>query len=217
MKLSALLIAAMLVPLARAHEPKKSVQQEMEPPIADVYSTANVRSATLATTFTKKAAELNNRRAALIEEGKKIDEIALSEKWKNSHIPIKVPETDSNGRFSGYRYVMPLQPPIPKDYRDRVHALNREMQLFRRETAEEFNTKRTNEAEAAKYLAARQKAIADATAPATPAPNAAPGAPAAPAEPVAEPKPSSVPGFPAGVEPAKKKETKDLPPGMTRR
>ncbi|WP_367874169.1 hypothetical protein [Luteolibacter sp. Populi] len=212
MKTIALLIAGMLMPQLHAQDPKKSIQQKMEPPFADVYTTANVRSAKLAAEYTAKAAELNKRRAALEEEGKKIDAVELSEKYKNSHHSKQVATYGPNREFTGFRTIRPPQPPSNNNYNGRVQALREEMQAFRRETSAEFGAKRTGEAASAKYVAARQKAIADAVGPVTPAPVA----PAAPAQPVAEAKPSSVPGFPAGVEPAKK-APKDLPPGMSKR
>ena len=206
MKTIALLIAAMLVPAAygQVSVPMTSARKEMEPPFVDVYTSANVRSEKVAR-FTAKAAELNKRRAALEEEGKKMDVVRFSDKYKNANTLVR--STD------GHKWVKPLyQPPPTEDYHRRIEEWRREVVSFRNEVSAEFIAKRTGDAASAKYLDARQKAIADAVGPVTPAPVV----PAAPAQPVAEAKPSSVPGFPAGVEPAKK-ATKDLPPGMSKR
>jgi hypothetical protein len=213
MKTRALLIAAMLAPVAYGQLP--SAQKYLDPAFTYVYTGLNVRPEKVKP-FTDRAAELNKQRAALVEEGKKIDEARSSKKHENTQVP---PTTNSAGQL-----VQSAQLPSAEEHERRVEAWRREAQAFRRETSEEFHLRRAQAGPVAEALgswpdeidAAAASLNPELTAPTPPTPPVAPKTAVAPVPPATGPKPSSVPGLPAGVEPAKK-AAKDLPPGMSKR
>ena len=214
MKTRALLIAAMLVPAAYGQSP--SAQKYLDPAFTYVYTGLNVRPEKVKP-FTDRAAELNKQRAALVEEGQKIDAARSSGKHENAPVP---PTRDSAGQL-----VQPPQLPSAEEHERRVEAWRREAQAFRRETSEEFHLRRAQAGPVAEALGAWPDAIDAAAASLAPPPvpaqapppagSVAPKPTAAPVPTVTGPKPSSVPGFPAGMEPEKKAKT-ELPPGMSK-
>lgn len=202
--MKALFLTLMMSPLAFAQGTSSFPKPTEGPQLDKEFNSSTVRPEKVAA-FRAKAAELYRRSLALDEESNR----AYSEAEKKRKAFNKViRETTPIGEFR--EEASGPQPWISRYHLQRREELQRDQAAFAKEVGVEKALKRAKDAE----LAAVKAELEAANTP-TPPDQGAGSAGIAPPQPVAKAAPSSVPGWPAGVEPAKKKQTA-LPPGMTK-
>lgn len=215
MKALLLLFSVPLLAIAQVEEsppqavpvPEAEVETPVEPPLPpppkrelliNTDFTPLVRPEKLGV-FRARAAELNRRHESMAEERERVQAAAAK----------KMKDFNEQAVKAGGQGATDSTPWISRNFQQRDGEFRKDVAAFENDVNAEIKLRRLLDAQAARHKAAVDAAIAKSDESPINAPH-----PSAEPRPVEKAKPSSVPGFPAGVEPAKKKSA--LPPGMTR-